>query len=102
MDVFTAISDPTRRGMLEMLILGEQTAGDFVSKFSGITQPAVSQHLKVLREASLVKVRSEGSKRVYSLVPNKLASVDTWIAKYRHFWPKKLDTLEQHLNKNPK
>jgi DNA-binding transcriptional ArsR family regulator len=102
MDVFTAIADPTRRGMLGMLSQREHTAGDFVTKFSGMTQPAVSQHLKVLREADLVRVRSEGPKRIYSLRPNKLQDVDRWIAKYRQFWPQKLDALTGYLDKNPK
>jgi len=102
MDVFLAISDSTRRGMLEMLLAGERSAGDFVSEFSEMTQSAVSQHLKVLREVNLVKVRVDGSKRVYSLIPETLSEVDAWIARYRHFWPRKLDALAKHLDRKPR
>jgi DNA-binding transcriptional ArsR family regulator len=100
MDVFSAIADPTRRGMLEMLSAREHSAGDFVAGFPAITQSAVSQHLKVLREASLVKVRTDGARRVYSLNPSRLAEVDRWIARYRNFWPGKLDALAKHLDRN--
>ena len=81
---------------------GEHTAGDFVLEFSGMTQSAVSQHLKVLREVNLVKVRVDGAKRHYSLVPETLSEVDQWIARYRHFWPARLDALAKHLNRKPR
>lgn len=101
MDVFTAIGDSTRRAMLQMLLAGEHSAGEFVSEFSGMTQSAVSQHLKVLRDVNLVSVRAEGAKRVYSLVPETLQEVDQWITRYRHFWPRKLDALAKHLDEQP-
>jgi DNA-binding transcriptional ArsR family regulator len=101
MDVFAAIADLTRRDMLRMLASGERTAGDFVSAFPDISQPAVSQHLKVLRKAKLVDVRADAQRRVYSLRPQALEEVDQWIAQYRRFWPEVLDALEQHLDQNP-
>lgn len=101
MDVFAAIADPTRRDMLGMLARGERAAGDFVSAFPSISQPAVSQHLKVLREAKLVDVRADAQRRVYSLRPQALAEVERWIAQYRRFWSKRLDALERHLDRNP-
>jgi DNA-binding transcriptional ArsR family regulator len=102
MDVFLAISDSTRRGMLEMLLTGECSAGDFVSEFSEMTQSAVSQHLKVLRGVNLVRVRVDGSRRMYSLVPETLSEVDAWIARYRRSWPRKLDALAKHLDRKSK
>jgi|SRR5581483_4894072 len=101
MDVFAAIADPTRRDMLAMLASGEHTAGDFVRAFPNISQPAVSQHLKVLRNAKLVDVRVEAQRRVYSLRPRALEKVDRWIAQYRRLWPEVLDALERHLDRNP-
>lgn len=101
MDVFTAIGDATRRQMLEMLIVGERSAGTFVAEFPYVTQSAISQHLKVLREVNLVRVRADGAKRLYSLVPETLAEVDRWIARYRQFWPQKLDALARHLDRRP-
>jgi len=101
MDSFAAIADPTRRDMLGMLALAEHSAGDFVRAFPALSQPAVSQHLKVLREAKLVEVRAEAQRRVYSLRPAALAEIDRWIAQYRRFWPAMLDALEEHLDRHP-
>ncbi len=101
MDVFTAIADPTRRNMLAMLASGERTAGDFVSAFPSMTQPSVSQHLKVLRSARLVEVRAQAQRRVYSLRPQALEEVDRWIAQYRVFWPEAFDALRRHLDRTP-
>jgi len=88
--------------MLEMLLVGEQSVGQFVSAFPEMSQSAVSQHLKVLREVNLVRARVDGSKRMYSLVPETLREVDQWIMRYRHFWARRLDTLARHLNEHPK
>src|SRR5947209_714909 len=98
MDVFEAIADPTRRQMLDLLRGREHAAGDLVSAFPRISQPAVSRHLRVLREAGLVNVRRSEQRRVYSLRPEGLAELDTWIARYRHFWNVQLDALERHLD----
>lgn len=101
MDVFAAIADPTRRHMLAMLAHGEHTAGDFVRAFSNISQPAVSQHLKVLRNAELVNVRVDAQRRFYALRPQALEEVARWLAQYRRFWPSALNALEAHLDNNP-
>lgn len=80
MDAFTALADPTRRKMLELLRRFERPAGDFVLAFSHLTQPAVSRHLRVLREVGLVRVRPEGQQRLYSVRPEGLAELGRWLA----------------------
>lgn len=98
MDAFATLADPTRRRMLDMLAMRECTAGEFVDAFPGVSQPTISQHLKVLREAKLVTVRAEAQRRIYALRPEGLREVENWIARYRKFWPQKLDALERHLD----
>ncbi|AIC17020.1 ArsR/SmtB family transcription factor [Nitrososphaera viennensis] len=102
MDTFSAVADPTRRAMLDMLIEHELSAGDIVSAFPKISQPAVSKHLRVLRDAGLVSMRVHAQQRIYSLQPKGLAELDAWIAKYKVFWPERLDALEAHLSKKEK
>lgn len=99
MDAFSAVADPTRRAMLDLLIERERPAGDLVSAFPKISQPAVSKHLKVLRDAGLVSVRIHAQQRIYRLQPKALADLDAWVAKYKVFWPERLDALEQHLSR---
>lgn len=99
MSPLTALGDPTRRQIIEMLALRELTAGEIVKAFS-LTAPAISQHLKVLREARLVKVRAEGQKRIQSLDPEGLAEIEAWTKRMRTFWEGRLDALEQELRKN--
>ena len=99
MDAFSAVAAPTRRAMLDMLMEKERSAGDLVNAFPSISQPAVSKHLRVLRNAGLVRVRVSAQQRIYSLQPNALAELDAWIAKYKVFWSGSLDALEQHLTK---
>lgn len=89
MDVFLTLADPTRRRMLDMLAMRECSAGEFVDAFPGISQPAISQHLRVLREAGLVSVRAEAQRRIYTLRPEAMKEVDHWIGRYRRFWAKK-------------
>jgi DNA-binding transcriptional ArsR family regulator len=98
MDAFTAVADPTRRAMLDMLLKKERPVGDFVIAFPKISQPAVSKHLRVLRDAGLVSMQAHAQQRIYSLEPNALAELDAWIAKYKVFWSDSLDALEQHLS----
>ncbi len=98
MDAFTAVADPTRRAMLDMLLKKEHPAGDFVTAFPKISQPAVSKHLRVLRDAGLVSMQVHAQQRIYSLEPKALAELDAWIAKYKVFWSDSLDALEQHLS----
>jgi DNA-binding transcriptional ArsR family regulator len=101
MDIFVILADPTRRRMLDMLLARECAAGEFVEAFPGVSQPAVSQHLKVLRQAGLVEVRAEAQRRLYALRPERLREIHDWIDRYRRFWPAKLDALERHLERNP-
>ncbi|MDB5103693.1 MAG: regulatory protein ArsR [Fibrobacteres bacterium] len=99
MDVFLAISEPTRRGILDMLAEGERPAGDFVAAFPGLTQPGVSRHLRILLTVGLVSVRPLSQKRLYSLEPKKLAELDRWLERYRGFWDGRLNALERHLDR---
>jgi len=99
MDVFAAIADPSRREMLDILAKGERPAGDLVKAFPDLTQPAVSRHLKVLRDVGLVEVRPRAQQRIYALRPQVLRELDQWIATYRQFWPEKLTALAKHLDR---
>ena len=97
--VFRAVSDPTRRAMLELLRTGERTAGDLAAPFT-MSRPAVSQHLKVLREAELVSVRSEGRVRVYRLNPLPLHVLFDWSALFEDFWRERLGGLRGYLDRS--
>jgi len=96
--VFAAVSNPTRRQILDLLKARERPAGELVSAFPALPQPAVSRHLKVLREAGLVSVSPRAQQRIYSLQPTKLRELDAWVSLYRDFWSGRLDSLETHLN----
>jgi DNA-binding transcriptional ArsR family regulator len=96
MDRFAALADPHRRRMLELLGRGPCPVGALAKKFD-LTAPAVSQHLKALREAGLVQVRVDGQRRIYSLDPDGLAAVDAWIDRVRTEWSRRLDALEAAL-----
>ena len=97
MDVFEAVAEPTRRAVLDLLAQRERSAGELVAAFPALTQPAVSRHLRVLRETQLVAVRHDGARRVYALQPDGLAELDRWLETYRRFWNARLDDLERHL-----
>jgi len=94
--VFEALADPTRRRILELLAGGERSAGDIAGEFA-ISRPGVSRHLRVLREAGLVRVRGEGQRRLYSVDPAPLAEVEAWVGRYRGFWAQRLDALDTEL-----
>ncbi len=96
MDPFPALAEPSRRRIVEMLGAGEKAAGAIAGEFD-LTAAAVSQHLKVLREAKLVRVRIDGPRRVYSLDPEGLAAVDAWLSGVRGFWSGRLDALGRAL-----
>jgi len=96
MDVFEAVAEPHRRRILELLREAERPAGAVVDAM-GMSQPGVSKHLKLLREAGLVSVRADGQRRLYRVEADKLAELDAWLAPYRRFWRGKLDALEEHL-----
>ncbi|MEW9552662.1 ArsR/SmtB family transcription factor [Nonomuraea sp. NPDC050783] len=100
MSAFAALAEPHRRQILDLLRDGERSAGDLVERLD-LSQPGVSKHLKVLREAGLVAVRADGKRRLYALRPGPLADVDQWLAPYRVLWSRTLDTLERHLDENP-
>src|SRR5215470_10966918 len=96
MDAFEAIAEPNRRRILDLLRAGERPAGDLVDALA-ISQPGVSKHLKLLREAGLVSVRADGQRRLYRLEARRLAEIDVWLAPYRRAWAGRLDALERHL-----
>src|ERR1043166_2659006 len=95
-DVFRAVADPTRRELLDRLSAGEESMMNLADSFD-MSLPAVSQHLKVLREAGLVSERREGRKRIYTVVPGPLREISDWVGHYQPFWQTRLDKLGQHL-----
>ncbi len=96
-DVFHAVSDLTRRGFLDQLVAGEKAANELIPA-SQMSQPAISQHLKVLRDAGLVKATKVGRRQMYTLVPETLREVADWVAHYSEFWTDKLENLETFLD----
>lgn len=92
------VAEPTRRTVLDLLAGRERSAGELVDAFPALTQPAVSRHLRILRESQLVDVRSDGARRLYSIRPAALAELDRWLDGYRRFWSERLDDLEGHLD----
>jgi DNA-binding transcriptional ArsR family regulator len=98
MDSLAALADPTRRRIVEMLAQRELAAGDIADRFT-LTPPAISQHLKVLRAAGLVRVRSEAQRRIYELDPNGFAELDKWLAVIRQSWRGLLTAQERRLIK---
>jgi DNA-binding transcriptional ArsR family regulator len=94
---FAAVSEPARRRILELLRERERPVGDLVEHLQ-LSQPGVSKHLRVLREAGLVRVRRDGKRRWYGLRAEPLAELDAWLAPYRELWSGRLDALEQHLD----
>ena len=96
MDTFIALADPTRRQIIESLAAGETSFGELADKFE-MSRPAVSQHLKVLRDAGIVTARADAQRRIYRLSDNGLDEVEAWIGKVREFWTQRLDRLEQVL-----
>ena len=95
-DIFRALADPTRRALFERLVKAEQTVSDLHSALM-VSQPAISQHLAVLREAGLVTERRSGRFSYYRSAPNALAPLSDWIERYRVFWPDRIRELRQLL-----
>ena len=95
-EVFQAIADPTRRALLDLLLESERPVKSLVERFT-MSQPAISQHLRVLREAGLVSERRAGRQRLYRLEGEALAQVADWLAHYEEFWRAKLAALGRHL-----
>jgi DNA-binding transcriptional ArsR family regulator len=98
-DVYRAIADPTRRAMLVLLSQSDKSVQELALPFK-MSQPAVSQHLKVLREAGLVTVNRSGRQRLYRVEPAPLKEIYNWLEHFGHFWEKKLDALGAYLDKN--
>ena len=98
MHAIEALADPTRRRIVELLAERELGAGEIAAQFS-ISRPAVSRHLRVLREHGLVRARGEAQRRLYSLEPAPLAELDAWLDRYRGFWAQRLDALDTQLRR---
>jgi DNA-binding transcriptional ArsR family regulator len=100
MHAFDVLGNPVRRRILELLAEGERTSGEIVelvhAEFA-ITQPAVSRHLRVLRESGFTTVRVEGARRIYLVDAVPLEEVDEWLARFRRFWERRLDALETEV-----
>jgi DNA-binding transcriptional ArsR family regulator len=98
MEVFEALADPTRRRIVELLSEEERSAGELATHFM-VSRPAVSKHLRVLREAGVVNVRMDAQRRIYRLDPKALGEAEGWLARRRQFWEERLDVLEAHVEK---
>ena len=95
---FEVIAEPHRRRILDLLLSGPRPVGELTTLL-GLTQPGTSKHLRVLREAGLVRVRPDAQRRVYEIDPTPLAELDAWLAPYRGLWNASLDALERHLER---
>ncbi|HEV3226010.1 MAG TPA: metalloregulator ArsR/SmtB family transcription factor [Acidimicrobiales bacterium] len=94
---FDVLAEPNRRRILDLLRTEELPVGDLVAQLS-VSQPAVSKHLRVLREAGLVEVRADAQRRLYRVRGEPLRAIDEWLAPYRALWSSRLDALERHLD----
>src|SRR5918995_3247504 len=94
---FDVLAEPRRRDILDLLRVRERSVGELVEGVS-LSQPGVSKHLRVLREAGLVEVRIDAQRRWYRVRAEPLAEIDAWLEPYRRFWTERLDALEQHLD----
>jgi len=100
MHAFEILADPVRRRILELLATGELASGEVVAvigKEFGISQPAVSQHLRILRENGFASVRAEGARRLYCVESQALRDVDSWLERFRRMWDQPLDALETEI-----
>src|SRR5258708_10730050 len=98
--VMEALAEPNRRRIVELLQDGERSVGELVGG-TGLAQPAVSKHLRVLKDAGLVEVRREAQRRLYRIRPQPLAELDAWLEPYPKLWNERLDLLERHLKEKP-
>ena len=96
-DVFEVVAEPSRRGILDLLMDGPRAVGEIAER-TGLSQPNVSRHLRILREADVVRARPQGQRRLYELRPEGLAELFGWVAPYQRLWHGSLDALERHLN----
>ena len=95
---FAILAEPSRRAMLHLLATSERSVGELEHRL-GMTQPSVSKHLRVLREAGFVESRVDAQRRVYRLRPEPLMELDSWLAPFRRFWSTHVDALERHLDR---
>jgi DNA-binding transcriptional ArsR family regulator len=94
---FEVLAEPTRRRILDLLLQRPRLVGELTEAL-GMSQPGTSKHLRVLREAGLVRVRPEAQRRWYELRPEPLADLDAWLMPYRRLWSERIDALERHLD----
>ena len=95
---FTIVAEPNRRAILSMLLSSERSVGEIEDRLR-LSQPSVSKHLRVLREAGFVESRIEAQRRLYRLKPERLKELDAWLAPFRRFWTTHVDKLERHLDR---
>jgi DNA-binding transcriptional ArsR family regulator len=96
-ETFAVVAEPGRRRILDLLLVRDRAVGELVDELT-VSQPAVSRHLRVLRDAGLVDVRAEAQRRVYRVRPEALRAIDDWLAPYRARWSEHLDALATHLD----
>jgi DNA-binding transcriptional ArsR family regulator len=96
--VFEIIAEPNRRAILSLLVSSEQSVGD-IERQLRMSQPAVSKHLRVLRDAGFVESTVDAQRRLYRLKPGPLQEIDAWLAQFRRFWSAHVDALERHLDR---
>jgi DNA-binding transcriptional ArsR family regulator len=96
-EAFEVLAEPNRRRILELLVTAERPVGELVEAMT-VSQPAVSKHLRVLRQAGLVESRVDGQRRLYRVRPEPLRSLDQWLEPYRILWASRLDALAEHLD----
>jgi len=96
--VFEIIAEPNRRAILSLLVLSEQSVGE-IERQLRMTQPTVSKHLRVLRDAGFVESTVDAQRRLYRLKPEPLREIDAWLAQFRRFWSAHIDALERHLDR---
>ena len=96
--VFNIIAEPNRRAILSLLVTSEQSVGE-IERELGMSQPAVSKHLRVLRDAGFVEASVDAQRRLYRLRPEPLMEIEAWLAPFRRFWSTHLDALERHLDR---
>jgi DNA-binding transcriptional ArsR family regulator len=94
---FEVLAEPNRRAIMDLLLVGERPVGELVSELR-MSQPTVSRHLRVLRDAGLVRVRTDAQRRLYRIDADPLRAVDEWLAPYRLLWAARLDALAEHLD----
>lgn len=102
MHAFDILGDPVRRRLLELLAKEEHSSGELAQVIAdefGISHPAVSQHLKVLREGGFATVRAEGTRRIYAVDPEPIRELDAWVDQFRGFWSQRLDALATELRR---